>query len=111
MSAERDAMKVVRAELCERLAAMQALSRNASLRDLAESIATFRTMAGAYGLTPVVRLTEALERAMADDWTERAARCPTTLYLERLQDAIGCDCADEQVSQAMIASVSVRLIA
>jgi hypothetical protein len=111
MSVERDAMKVVRAELCERLAAMQTFARRSSLRDLAESIGTFRTMAAAYGLTPVVRLTEALERAMAEDMSERTARCPTSLYLERLQDAIGCDCVDEQSSQAMIASVSIRLSA
>jgi len=111
MSVERDAMKVVRAELCERLAAMQACADRASLRDLAESIGTFRTLAAAYGMTPVVRLTEALEQAMAEDARHRAGRCPTTLFLERLQDAIGCDCVDEQASQAMIASVSIRLSA
>ena len=111
MSVDRDAMNVVRAELCERLATMQAFAGRSSLRDLADSIGTFRTMAAAYGMTPVVRLTEALERAMAEDRSERAARCPTSLYLERLQDAIGCDCADEQTSQAMIASVSIRLSA
>jgi hypothetical protein len=111
MGVERDAMNVVRAELCERLAMMQAFATRASLRDLAESMGSFRTLAAAYGLTPVVRLTEALERAMAEDHAERAARCPTTLYLERLQDAIGCEGADEQTSQAMIASVSVRLVA
>lgn len=111
MSVDRDAMMVVRAELCERLAAMHAFAARASLRDLAESIGTFRTMAAAYGMTPVVRLTEALERAMAEDMSERAARCPTTLYLERLQDAIGCDCLDERASEAMIASVSVRMVA
>ena len=111
MNVERDAMMVVRAELCERLAAMQACATRASLRDLAECVGTFRTLAAAYGMTPVVRLTEALEKAMAQDWAERAARCPTTLFLERLQDAIGCDCVDERASEAMIASVSVRLTA
>ena len=111
MSVDRDAMNVVRAELCERLAAMQAFAGRTSLRDLADSIGTFRTLAAAYGMTPVVRLTEALERAMAEDQAERAARCPTALYLERLQDAIGCDGADEQSSQAMIASVSIRMSA
>jgi hypothetical protein len=111
MSVDRDAMKVIRAELCERLAAMQAFAGRSSLCDLADSIGTFRTLAAAYGMTPVVRLTEALERAMAEDQTDRTSRCPTSLYLERLQDAIGCDCVDEQSSEAMIASVSVRLSA
>jgi hypothetical protein len=111
MSVDRDAMNVVRAELCDRLAMMQAFTARASLRDLAESMGTFRTLAAAYGLTPVVRLTEALESAIAADWAERTTRCPTTLYLERLQDAIGYDGADEEASQAMIASISVRLSA
>jgi hypothetical protein len=111
MSVDRDAMNVVRAELCDRLAMMQAFAARASLRDLAESMGTFRSLAAAYGLTPVVRLTEALERAMAEDQVDRAKRCPTKLYLERLQDAIGCDGADEQASEAMIASISVRLSA
>ena len=109
MSVERDAMKVVRAELCERLAAMQAVAVRRSMRDLAESVRTFRTLAAAYGMTPVVRLSEALERAMAEDEHHRATRCPTSLYLERLQDAIGCEGCDERTSEAMIASVQVRL--
>jgi len=111
MSAERDAMMVVRAELCERLAAMRSFAAKASLPDLAESMAKFRSLAATYGMTPVVRLSEALERAMAQDHAERASRCPTALYLERLQDAIGCEGGGDQAGQAMIASVSVRLVA
>lgn len=111
MSVERDGMKVVRAELSKRLAVMQAAAARASLRDLAESVHTFSALAASYGMMTVVRLSEALERAMAEDRAERAACCPTTLYLERLHDAIGCHGSDEQASQAMIASVSVRLIA
>ena len=110
MSVQRDAMMVVRAELSERLAAMQAVATRATLRDLAESVRAFRALAASYGMTPAVRLSEALERAMAED-AERAACCPTTLYLERLHDAIGCHGTDEHASQAMIASVSIRLIA
>jgi hypothetical protein len=102
-------MKVVRAELCERLTAMQAVAARKCIRDLAESVRTFRTLAAAYGMTPVVRLSEALERAMAEDEHKREDCCPTGLYLERLQDAIGCDGCSEQGSQAMIASISVRL--
>ena len=111
MREDQDGMMVVRAELCDRLATMQNFAGKTSLRDLAASIGTFRTLAATYGMTPVVRLAEALERAMAQDHQERASRCPTALYLERLQDAIGCSAADEQASQAMIASVSVRLVA
>lgn len=111
MRSDQDAMMLVRAELCDRLAAMQSFAARASLRDLASSIGTFRGIAATYGMTPVVRLAEALERAMAEDHVDHKATCPTALYLERLQDAIGCCGADEQASQAMIASVSVRLSA
>ena len=107
MREEQDAMMVVRAELCERLATMQALATRATLHDLEESACMLRHVAAAYGITPVVRLIEALENAMA----EQPSACPTTLYLERLQDAIGCGVGDEQTSQAMIASVAVRLSA
>ncbi len=105
MRAEHDGMMLVRADLCERLATIQTLSRRLSARDFAENVAGMRRLAAAYGLTPVVRLAEALEHAAA---AERGA-CPTSLYLSRLQDAIGCERVDEEASQALIASVSVRL--
>jgi hypothetical protein len=104
MRAEQDAMMLVRADLCERLAAIQALSKRISARAFAENVEGLRRVAAAYGLTPVVRLAEALEHAAAGD-----PGCPTALYLARLQDAIGCERMDEEVSQALIASVSVRL--
>jgi hypothetical protein len=62
-----------------------------------------KRLAAAYGLSPVVRLSEALER------DARRGDCPRSLYLDRLYDAIGCERLDEQASEAMIASVSVRL--
>ena len=95
---------LVRADLCERLAAIQALSKRLSAREFAENVNAMRRIAAAYGLTPVVRLAEALERGAAGD-----PGCPTALYLSRLQDAIGCERLDEEASQALIASVSVRL--
>ena len=104
MRAEHDGMMVVRAELCERLESLQRLSSRRSGRDFTESVQSIRRLAAAYGLTPVVRLAEAMERAAAD-----RQGCPTALYLDRLHDAIGCDSMDDQTSQAMIASVSVRL--
>jgi hypothetical protein len=53
----------------------------------------------------VVRLAEALQRAAAGE----EGACPSSLYLHRLQDAIGCERLDEEASQAMLASVTVRL--
>lgn len=101
---EQDAMMVVRADLCERLEALRALATRSSGREFTESVQSLRRLAAAYGLTPVVRLAEAMEHAAAD-----SSACPASLYLSRLQDAIGCERLDEQASEAMLASVSVRL--
>jgi hypothetical protein len=98
-----DAMMLVRAELCERLEALHRFARPLSPVDFAGSVCSFRRLAAAYGLTPVVRLAEALEKAVLE------GACPAELYLDRLRDAIGCERLDEQASEAMIASVSVRL--
>jgi hypothetical protein len=105
MRAEHDAMMVVRAELCERLETLQRLSRRQSARDITESVAGIKRLAAAYGLTPVVRLSDAIERALK----EQDRPCPPALYLDRLYDAIGCERLDEQASEAILASVSMRL--
>lgn len=104
MRADHDAMMLVRADLCERLATIQALSKRISARDFAENVSALRRLAAAYGMMPVVRLAEALEHAAA-----QGSACPTSLYLARLQDAIGCERLDEEASQAFLASVSIRL--
>jgi hypothetical protein len=105
MRVEADGMMLVRAELCERLAGLQTAAKRLSTRDFAESVAGIKGLAAAYGLTPVVRVAEALERAVAQD---RGA-CPRALYLGRLQDAIGCERMEESAAEAILASVSVRL--
>ena len=105
MRIEADGLMLVRAELCERLASLQTAARRLPARDFSDSVAGIRQLAAAYGLTPVVRVVDALERAMAED----LGACPRALYLGRLQDAIGCQPLDEDAAQAMLASVSVRL--
>jgi hypothetical protein len=97
-------MMLVRAELCERLAGLQSAG-TLKPRDFAAGLAGIRGLAAAYGLTPVVRVAEALERAVAED----RGGCPRALYLGRLQDAIGCERMEESAAEAMLASVSVRL--
>jgi hypothetical protein len=121
MCDERDAMMLVRAELGERLAGLERLwagtcgrpavraSARTSERDIAASISAIRTLAATYGLLPTVRLAEALERAVEQNGNWRRASCPTALYLDRLHDAIDCSRSDDQASEALIASVSVRL--
>jgi hypothetical protein len=107
MRAEDDAMMLIRAELCERLHALQGMTRRLSVRDFDANLSSLKLMAAAYGLVPVVRLAEALQRAAAGG----EGACPRSLYLHRLQDAIGCERLDEEAGQAMLASVSVRLSA
>lgn len=100
-----DAMLLVRADLCDRLAALRALTgRRRDGRHFRDQIASIRRTAALYGLTPVVRLAEALERAPMENDGRRAA----DLYLDRLDDAIGCPRIDDAASEAMLASVSVR---
>jgi hypothetical protein len=106
MRDDRQAMMVVRAELCDRLERLRRLSGRYSRAQAKDSVEAIRVMAAAYGLKPVVRLAEALERAIAQD---PAGSWPSTLYFDRIRDAIGCERMDDAASQAMIASVSVRL--
>ena len=105
MRPEADGMMLVRAELCERLASLQTVVRRLSARDFAESVAGIKRLAAAYGLTPVVRVAEGLERAVA----ENRGACPRALYLGRLQDAIGCERMEESAAEAILASISIRL--
>jgi hypothetical protein len=99
-------MMLVRADLCERLESLRALTRRCSTRDYVARVDSLRTLAAAYGLTPVVRLAEALEQSIGED-----GRGQAWLYLTRLQDAIGCERVDDEASEAMLASVSVRFCA
>ena len=105
---EQDGMNVVRAELCDRLDSLQQAAAKMNVRDFVQQIATIRTMAGAYGMVPVVCLAEALERAVRN----QPRGCPADIYFERLRDAVGCQAADEgTASAAMLASISLRLSA
>jgi hypothetical protein len=109
MHAGDDGMMLVRAELCERMVALQRHCARRHARGAAETAESIRLLAAAYGLTPVARLAEALGRSARDGGAEGA--CPPGLYLARLHDAIGCERLDEEASQAMLASISVRLCA
>jgi hypothetical protein len=108
MRDDGQAMMVVRAELCDRLDRLRRLNGRHSHAHAKDSVEAIRVMAAAYGLKPVVRLAEALERAIAEN---PGSGWPSTLYFDRIRDAIGCERMDEAASQAMIASVSVRMSA
>jgi hypothetical protein len=107
MQADRDGMLVVRAELCDRLDSLQRSAARMNVRDFSRRIATIRTMAAAYGLMPVVCVCDALDRTVR----AQPRHCPAALYFDRLRDAIGCERSDEAASEALLASVSIRLSA
>lgn len=108
MRDNREAMMVVRAELCDRFDRLRAQAGRMSAADFRQNVDGMRLLALAYGLSPVARLAEALQGAAASD---RPGSSPVALYMERLRDAIGCERVDEQASQAMLASISVRFSA
>jgi hypothetical protein len=99
-------MMVVRADLCERLAQLRISAGRSSRRAFSDALGTFRLTAASYGLHPAAHLAEALERAMAEGLRPRFLAAP---YLDRMQDAIGCARTDHQASEAMVASILVRL--
>ena len=105
MRHQEDGLLLVRVDLCDRLDRLQRSARNLQVRDLAKDLAGFRVIASAYGLTPLVSLALAFERALL----AQPRGCPAGLYLERLRDAIGCERCDDAASEALLASVSVRL--
>jgi len=107
MRAEVDGMLVVRAELCDRLDSLQRAAARMNVRELSQRLGAIRTMAAAYGLIPVVCLCDALDRAVR----AQPRGCPAGLYFDRLRDAIGCERLDDAASEALLASVSIRLSA
>jgi hypothetical protein len=105
MHDQGEALMLVRADLCERLTSLRILAARRGTSDFANAVAGIRQLAAAYGLQPVVRLADALERA---DRRDGPGACPRALYLDRLQDAIGCSRLDDEAGDALIASISVR---
>jgi hypothetical protein len=105
MGCHADGMLLVRADLCDRLDRLQAQAQRLAMRDLVQGIGAIRIMAAAYGIEPVERLALAFERAILAE----PRGCPAGLYFDRLRDAVGCERLDASASEALIASVSVRL--
>ena len=105
MGCHADGMLLVRADLCDRLDRLQATAGRMQVRDLVQGIAAIRLLAGAYGIEPVERLALAFERAIL----AQPRGCPASLYFDRMRDAVGCERLDAAASEALIASVSIRL--
>jgi hypothetical protein len=105
MKTDSDALKQVRAGLCDRIDRIaEALPHQSSTR-LCENIDIVRRIAVDHGFSPVAQLARGLERTMAAG--ERGAMVLS--YLDMMRDAVGCDMDDGQASEAYLAAVSVRL--
>jgi len=102
---DHDGMLLVRADLCDRLDRLQQKAAKMNVRQLSAGIAAIRTEAEAYGLAPLAHLASVFERAIM----AQPRACPAGLYFERLRDAIGCERLDEGASEALVASIAVRL--
>lgn len=105
MGCDQDGLRIVRADLCDRLDRLQQAAERMRVRDLAQGLAAIRTLAAAYGLAPVVILADAFHRAIQ----AQPRGCPAGLYFDRLRDAVGCTRLDDAAGEALLASVSVRL--
>lgn len=99
MRSQRDAMMVVRADLCERVEQLRLVAGHIGAADFERRLEGIRSTASAYGLAPVASLAAAV----------LAGGAPRALYFERMHDAIGCERADPAAEQAILASVCVRL--
>jgi hypothetical protein len=90
---------VVRADLCDRLDALQKAAAKLTIREFMSQIGAIRTLALAYGLLPVAAVADALARAIAAE----PRGCPAGLYFDRLRDSIGCERLDEGAEQEILA--------
>lgn len=100
-----EGMMLVRANLAERLDALEAgLAVRGPIGTCAEAGA-IADIAAEYGLLPVQRLAEGLAVAL-DTGGRGAAIGP---WIEKLRDSIGCEMVDEQAGSCWLASVMVRL--
>ncbi|MGN6269060.1 MAG: hypothetical protein ACTHM0_04105 [Sphingomonas sp.] len=94
-----------RADLAQRIAALDLSAGHRRAADLAEDLDAIRRIAQAAGMQPAVSVAHVLDAALA-----RGERGPLIHgWLEVLRDAIGCDRADQPTCDAYVAACSVRL--
>jgi hypothetical protein len=94
-----------RAELAQRIAALDLRTANGRAADLAEDLDAIRRIAQAAGMQPADSVAHVLDAALA-----RGERGPLVHgWIEVLRDAIGCDRADRPTCDAYVAACSVRL--
>jgi len=96
----------VKSELSARIDQLDRDFRLLSLGEVGRRVDTFRNLARRHGYEPASRLAGGLGDALARDG--RAAMIRP--YLNGMREAIGCDPNDRSAGDALLASISVRLI-
>ncbi|TPG20389.1 hypothetical protein EAH87_07725 [Sphingomonas koreensis] len=105
-SSNRDpATEGVRADLAQRIAALDNRAARGLPRDLAQDLDAIRRIAQANGMQPAVSVAHVLDAALARG--ERGALIHG--WLDILRDAVGCDRFDGTTCDAYLAACSVRL--
>lgn len=96
----------VRGELSARVHQLDRDFRLLSIGELGRRIDAIRQLARANGFEPASRLAGGLSDALARDG--RAAMIRP--YIDGIREAIDCDPSDRRAGDALLASVSVRLV-
>lgn len=96
----------VRDELCARVAQLDRDFRLLSIGELGRRVDAIRHLARVNGFEPACRLAGGMADALARDGRAAMVRP----YLDGMRDAIACDPADAQAGDALLASISVRLV-
>ncbi|HEU4959657.1 MAG TPA: hypothetical protein VFT56_04560 [Sphingomonas sp.] len=99
------ARDAIRADLAQRIAALDARAALGRADDLAQDLDAIRRIAQHHGMQPAVSVAHVLETALARG--ERGALIHG--WLGVLNDAIGCERADGPACDAYVAACSVRL--
>jgi hypothetical protein len=95
----------VRADLVQRVAALDLRTASGRTCDLAQDLDAIRRIAQANGMQPAVSVAHVLDAALA-----RGERGPLIRgWLDILRDAIDCDRIDAPACDAYLAACSVRL--
>jgi hypothetical protein len=102
---EESGQDPIRNELTARIRQLDRDFRLLSIGELGRRVDAIRQIARGHGLEPASRLAGGLADALARNG--RAAMIQP--YIDGMHDAIGCDPADRNAGDALLASVSVRL--
>jgi HPt (histidine-containing phosphotransfer) domain-containing protein len=95
----------IRADLHQRIAAIAANRASLNVRQLVETVDDIRSIAQSHGFGAVAGIAGRLESALAQDSAGATLLC----YLDALDDAVTLEPVRQDMQQALLASVALRL--